>query len=90
MATDPQRTGPHHDAVMIADIEAAALCSIARATLHRLRSSGKWGPRAVRLGRCLRFARAEVIAWLEAGAPDARTWAAIRDAQARRVAREKD
>ncbi len=73
-------------AVLIADTEAAALCGIARATWHRLRAAGRIGPTPVRLGRSVRYRRSEVIAWAEAGAPDARTWAAMRAMEGRRSA----
>jgi excisionase family DNA binding protein len=80
----PRPTRPTPTALLIPDTEAAALAGIARSTLHTLRADGKWGPQAVRLGRALRFRRDEVVAWIEAGCPDARTWAAMRSADGRR------
>ena len=76
---------PDANSLLIPDRAAAALCGISRATWHRLRAAGKIGPQPVRLGRALRWRTAEVTAWVEAGAPDARTWAAV-SAQAERRA----
>src|SRR5262245_49476717 len=40
--------------LLIPDIEAARVCGISRATLHRLRAAGQFPP-GVKLGRALRF-----------------------------------
>jgi predicted DNA-binding transcriptional regulator AlpA len=66
------------EALLIPDTAAAALAGIARSTLHALRAAGRWGPAPIRLGRALRFRRADVVAWIDAGCPDARTWEAMR------------
>jgi predicted DNA-binding transcriptional regulator AlpA len=71
------------DALLIPDTTAAALAGVCRATWHRLRAAGKIPP-PVKLGRAVRWRRAEVVAWIEAGCPDARTWAAMQGS-ARRV-----
>jgi hypothetical protein len=68
------------DPLLIPDTVAAALAGVSRATLHRLRAAGKWGPQAIRLCRKLLFDREETIAWLRARAPDAATWRAIQAA----------
>jgi predicted DNA-binding transcriptional regulator AlpA len=75
------------DALLIPDIGAAALAGVGRATWHRLRAAGKVPP-AVRLGRAVRWRRAEIVAWIEAGCPDGRTWAAMQ-ATGGRMIREK-
>jgi predicted DNA-binding transcriptional regulator AlpA len=64
--------------LLIPDTAAAALCGVSRASWHRWRAAGKIPP-AVRLGRKLLWRRAEIIAWVDAGCPDARTWQAIRE-----------
>jgi len=64
------------DALLIPDTEAAALAGVCRATWHRLRAADKVPP-SVRLGRAVRWRRAEVIAWIDAGCPDGRTWSAM-------------
>jgi excisionase family DNA binding protein len=75
------------DPLLIPDAEAARLCGIARATWHRLRTAGRIGPAAIRLGRAVRYRRSEVEAWAAAGCPEARTWAAMRDMESRRSTR---
>lgn len=62
---------------LIPDTAAAALAGVSRATWHRLRAAGKLPP-PVKLGRSCRWNRAEVLLWIDAGCPDARTWAAMR------------
>ena len=64
-------------ALLIPDRAAATMAGIGRATWHRLRAAGKIGPAAVRLGRAVRYRADEVRAWIDAGCPDARTWAAM-------------
>jgi len=46
-------------------------------TLWRLRGGGKLPP-PIRLGGAVRWRTAEIDAWIEAGCPDASTWAARR------------
>lgn len=70
--------------LMIPDNEAAALRGISRAHFHRLRTAGKFGPPANRLGRKVLYERASVVRWVQAGCPDAATWRAM-EAQGRRV-----
>jgi excisionase family DNA binding protein len=70
--------------LLIPDTEAAALAGVSRSTWHVLRAAGKL-PAAVRLGRAVRWRRAEVVAWIDAGCPDARTWAAMQAAAGRRL-----
>jgi predicted DNA-binding transcriptional regulator AlpA len=71
------------EAVLVPDTVAAALCGISRAHLHDLRSAGKWGPEAIRLGRKVLYRRHEVLSWIDAGCPDAATWRAVRAATKR-------
>lgn len=65
--------------LLIDDRAAAALIGISRAHVHRLRAAGRF-PEAIRLGRALRFDRAELVAWAEARCPDLPTWRAMRAA----------
>lgn len=71
-------------ALLIPDTAAAALAGVSRSTWHVLRAAGKVPP-CVRLGRAVRWRRAEVAAWIEAGCPDGRTWAAIQACAGRRM-----
>lgn len=71
--------------LLIPDTEAARLCGISRAHLHRLRASGCWGPTAVRLGRKVQYSRKEVVEWVQAACPPADVWAAMKASAARRM-----
>ncbi len=46
-------------------------------TVWRLRSSGRL-PKPVRIGSSVRWLESEISAWLQAGAPDRRTWNSMR------------
>ena len=70
-------------ALLIPDVEAAAMAGIARATWHRLRAAGKV-PAPIKLGRACRWNRAEIVSWIEAGCPARVEWEA-RKAQNRRL-----
>jgi excisionase family DNA binding protein len=72
--------------LLITDLDAAALLGISRAHLHRLRVAGKF-PEAIRLGRALRFDRAELVAWAQAKCPDLAQWKAMQAATNRRNVR---
>jgi excisionase family DNA binding protein len=89
MLTDTPPAGPLAPAkspciepLLIPDTAAASLLGISRAHLHRLRAAGKF-PEAIRLGRALRFDRAELVAWAEARCPDLPIWRAMKDAARR-------
>jgi predicted DNA-binding transcriptional regulator AlpA len=84
---DGETALPPAAALLIPDTEAARLCSIARATWHRLRAAGRIGPQPVRLGRAVRYRRSEVESWATAGCPDSRTWAAMQAMRDRRSMR---
>jgi predicted DNA-binding transcriptional regulator AlpA len=75
---------PDPEPLLISDLDAAALCGVSRATWHRLRASGRIPP-GVKLSRCLRWNRAEILAWVEAGCPDQRIWSAMKGQQRRRA-----
>jgi predicted DNA-binding transcriptional regulator AlpA len=70
--------------LLVSDREAAALLGISRAHFHRLRAAGKFGPEALKLGRCRRWDRDAIVRWVRAGCPDAATWRAM-EAQRRRL-----
>jgi len=48
--------------------------------VRRLDSVGKV-PKPLRLGRSIRWRMAEIQAWLEAGAPDRKSWQAMKGGQ---------
>ncbi len=72
--------------LLIPDTAAATLAGVSRAHWHRLRAAGKLPP-SVRLGRKVLWRRFEIEAWIAAGCPDSRTWAAMQAAASRRTAR---
>jgi len=86
-STPAPSTPPPVEALLISDVQAAALAGISRSHLHRLRIGGHWGPRPIKLGRKLLFDRRLVIAWINAGCPDAATFAALQAAEGRRARR---
>jgi predicted DNA-binding transcriptional regulator AlpA len=59
----------------------ARLLSVGVATLDRWRSSGRVPQPLVLSPACVRWRLDEVRAWLDAGAPSAREWAARQAAQ---------
>jgi predicted DNA-binding transcriptional regulator AlpA len=74
------------ESLLVPDTVAATLAGVSRAHVHRMRAAGKWGPKAVRLGRKVLYRREEVIGWINAGCPSADLWQAMQ-AQRRRCAR---
>lgn len=69
--------------LLVSDCEAAALAGVSRATWHRLRAAGKIPP-AVRLGRSVRWSRAELVGWVAGGCPPAELWDEMKAATRRR------
>jgi len=53
--------------------QAARLLNVSLATLDRMHVGGRM-PRALRMGTCVRWTRAELVAWLAAGCPDRNSW----------------
>jgi len=47
---------------------------ISQASFFRLRSSGKIGPRSIKLGRSVRWDSAEVDQWIQAKCPSFKRW----------------
>jgi predicted DNA-binding transcriptional regulator AlpA len=75
---------PTDDALLIPDTVAATLAGVSRSTWHVLRAAGRVPP-CVRLGRAVRWRRAEVVAWIDAGCPDRQTWDAMQAGAGRRL-----
>ena len=59
----------------------AVLLGVSRRTVRRQDDGGKI-PVAIMIGSCKRWSRAEIEAWLHAGAPDRRQWNAMRRSSA--------
>lgn len=57
---------------------AARLLDVSVAHVYALRSTGRFGPEPVRLGRACRYRVDELRAWLDAGCPNRERWRAMR------------
>lgn len=54
------------------------MLSLSKRQIFRLNSCGKI-PAPIRIGGSVRWATSTIAAWLEAGAPDRRTWETIKE-----------
>lgn len=54
--------------------ETARLISVSLVSLKRWNRSGRFGPAPIKLGKCSRYRRDEVLAWVNAGCPPRREW----------------
>lgn len=77
-------TNPEAIPLLISDRVAATIAGVSRAHWHRLRSAGKLPP-SIRLGRKVLWRRAEIEDWIGAGCPEAKVWAAMSNAERRRL-----
>jgi predicted DNA-binding transcriptional regulator AlpA len=68
------------ESLLIPDTVAAALAGIGRSTWWRLHGAGKT-PAGIKVGRSVKWNKAEIVAWIEARCPDRRTWEARRKAR---------
>ena len=64
---------PPPDRLALTASEVAALLGVSRAHVWRLNAAGKL-PEPIRLGKAVRWQRAELEKWIEAGAPDRESW----------------
>ena len=62
----------------------AKMLSLSKRQIFRLDSCGKLGPAKLRIGGSVRFSAQECAAWLAAGAPDRKTWQAMKLAGAQK------
>jgi predicted DNA-binding transcriptional regulator AlpA len=65
------------EALLVPDTVAARMASVGRSTWWRLHAAAKT-PAAVKLGRSVRWNRAELEAWIAAACPCRREWEAIK------------
>ena len=79
-ALKQQDAGPAPLCVDVAGL--ATMLDVSERQVARLDSGGKI-PAPLALGGCRRWSIEEVKAWLAAGAPDRRRWAAMRKGEAR-------
>ena len=59
--------------LMVSKRQAAELLQISTRTIDNLRSEGHM-PQPIRIGRAVRWNRAELVAWVDAGCPDCNEW----------------
>jgi predicted DNA-binding transcriptional regulator AlpA len=52
----------------------ALMVDISESHLFALIRTGRFGPRATRLGRCCRYSTAELAAWVATGCPPRHKW----------------
>lgn len=57
-----------------------ALLSLSKRQVFRLNSCGKI-PAPIRIGGSVRWAESTIAQWLKAGAPDRKTWQAMKEAK---------
>ncbi|WP_442481914.1 helix-turn-helix transcriptional regulator [Aeoliella sp. SH292] len=65
---------PQPTKLLLTPRETADALGVSSRHLHTLDKNGRFGPRAIRLNRSVRYARVEVEAWLAAGAPPRSEW----------------
>ena len=58
--------------------ELAEMLSLSKRQIFRLDSCGKLGPAKLKIGGSCRWLAQEVSDWLSAGAPDRKTWEAMK------------
>lgn len=73
----PTLVAPSVEAEALDALAVAVLLSLHVRTVRRMDAAEQL-PRPVRLGRAVRWVRAELLAWLAAGAPDRHAWEMIR------------
>jgi len=72
-AADGYIVGPDRAPAELLDVQAVAkLLNCSPRTVYRLTDAGRM-PRTVKLGALVRWRRAELTAWLDAGCPSVRT-----------------
>ena len=49
----------------LTDVEVAAILGVSKRTIHTRAASDRTFPASVRIGRCRRWLRAEILEWLE-------------------------
>lgn len=64
------------DSVLVDANEAAAMCSMHRASWYKAVASGKT-PASVRIGGMVRWRRDEILEWIAAGCPPRTKWEKI-------------
>lgn len=66
-------TPPEDEALLMDTREVAKLLKVSDRTVFSMHTSGEM-PKAVRIGRAVRWGRAEIKAWVDDGCPPASEW----------------
>ena len=72
------KTKPDEEVIAISARQLSQLLGVSLRQCWRLNSTGKL-PCPVRLGGSVRWNRAEIMRWFEAGCPDRQTWEATQE-----------
>lgn len=67
-----------HEALAVSARELAEMLDVSLRQVWRLNAAGKL-PKPIRLGGSVRWKRAEIQNWFEAGCPDRKTWEARKE-----------
>ena len=70
----PLTKTPVRDALLIDARELAGMLGVCRNSVLKMDTTGRLGPRAIRLGRRVLWRRTEVEAWVAAECPPRRVW----------------
>jgi len=73
--TDKQEVANKNEVIAISAKQLRRLLGVSLRQVWRLNATGKL-PQPVRLGGSVRWSRAEVMEWFDAGCPDRQTWEA--------------
>lgn len=72
-------TQPHATLPAMVDLdELARMLNVSRSVVARMRRDGRLLAPALEMDKVLRWGRAEVLAWIDAGCPEADAWAKSR------------
>ncbi len=55
-------------------VQAASLCGLKKSNFYQQLSAGVIGPLPIKLGRSVRFSRAALLTWIDAGCPPRSQW----------------
>lgn len=64
---------PEDEALLLNSREVAKLLTVSDRTVYAMQKSGEM-PKPVRIGRAVRWGRAEIMAWVDEGCPPASEW----------------
>ncbi len=66
-----------NEGLLIDSKAVARLLSVSKRHVEKMNCSGELGPAAIKLGRCCRWRRSEILRWIEAGCPARARWLAM-------------